>query len=97
MFQPLPTPGSSGGPIIDEESGAVVGVVVGTRMDSEIDGLRGWGRPAETIFEVRIYSVTETFDLTFVNRCSVCQGSDLERNECFCLSWLLNDRVLPVL
>ncbi|KAJ3528220.1 hypothetical protein NM688_g8025 [Phlebia brevispora] len=52
MFEPLPTPGSSGGPIIDEETGAVVGVMVGTRMDSEINGVRGWGRPAETIFEM---------------------------------------------
>ncbi|PSR71322.1 hypothetical protein PHLCEN_2v12836 [Hermanssonia centrifuga] len=52
LFKPLPTPGSSGGPIVDEETGAIVGVIVGTRMDSQIDGLRGWGRPAETIFEL---------------------------------------------
>ena len=54
LFQPLPTPGSSGGPIVEEETGAVVGVMVGTRMDSQIDGVRGWGRPAESIFEVSI-------------------------------------------
>ncbi|KAI0082213.1 hypothetical protein K474DRAFT_1586402 [Panus rudis PR-1116 ss-1] len=52
LFKPLPTPGSSGGPIIDEESGAVVGMVVGTRMDSSIEGMRGWAVPAETIFEM---------------------------------------------
>ena len=52
LFQPLPTPGSSGGPIVDEESGAVVGVVIGSRMDNRIVGTRGWGVPSETIFEV---------------------------------------------
>jgi len=53
LFQPLPTTGSSGGPIVDENTGAVVGVMLGTRMDSSIEGVRGWGVPAETIFEVR--------------------------------------------
>ena len=52
-FQPLPTTGSSGGPIVDESTGAVVGVMLGTQMDSSIGGVRGWGVPAETIFEVR--------------------------------------------
>ncbi|KAI0085651.1 hypothetical protein BDY19DRAFT_896116 [Irpex rosettiformis] len=52
LFKPLPTPGSSGGPIVDEESGAVVGVMLGTRMDNAIEGLRGWGVPSETIFEM---------------------------------------------
>ncbi|KAJ7225758.1 hypothetical protein GGX14DRAFT_640820 [Mycena pura] len=51
-FLPLPTPGSSGGPIVDEESGAVVGVVLGTRMDSRVDGVRGYGVPSETIYEM---------------------------------------------
>ncbi len=53
LFQPLPTTGSSGGPIVDESTGAVVGVMLGTLMDSSIKGMRGWGVPAETIFEVR--------------------------------------------
>jgi hypothetical protein len=53
LFQPLPTTGSSGGPIVDESTGAVVGVMLGTRMDSSIEGVRGWGVPAEAIFEVR--------------------------------------------
>ncbi|KAL4243125.1 hypothetical protein ABKN59_000972 [Abortiporus biennis] len=52
LFKPLPTPGSSGGPIIDEESGAVVGMMLGTRMDNRVEGVRGWGVPAETIFEM---------------------------------------------
>ncbi|KAF7339676.1 hypothetical protein MSAN_02182600 [Mycena sanguinolenta] len=52
LFSPLPTPGSSGGPIVDEESGAVVGVVLGTRMDNRVEGVRGWGVPSETIFEM---------------------------------------------
>ncbi|KAK0473195.1 hypothetical protein IW261DRAFT_1423734 [Armillaria novae-zelandiae] len=54
LFTPLPTMGSSGGPIIDEESGAVVGVMLGTRMDNRVEGVRGWGVPSETIFEVQI-------------------------------------------
>ncbi|KIM48445.1 hypothetical protein M413DRAFT_440182, partial [Hebeloma cylindrosporum] len=52
LFTPLPTAGSSGGPIIDEESGAVVGVMLGTRMDRGIEGVRGWGVPSESIFEM---------------------------------------------
>jgi hypothetical protein len=52
-FQPLPTTGSSGGPIVDETTGAVVGVMLGTQMHSSIEGVRGWGVPAEAIFEVR--------------------------------------------
>jgi hypothetical protein len=53
MFTPLPTSGSSGGPIVDEDTGAVVGIVLGSQMDgSRVDGMRGWGVPAEVIFEV---------------------------------------------
>ena len=52
FFTPLPTAGSSGGPIIDEESGAVIGVMLGTRMDNRVEGVRGWGVPAEAIYEV---------------------------------------------
>jgi len=52
LFKPLPTPGSSGGPIVDEDSGAVVGMMLGTRMDNRIEGVRGWGVPSEMIFEM---------------------------------------------
>jgi len=53
MFTPLPTSGSSGGPIVDEDTGAVVGMVLGSQMDgSRVDGMRGWGVPAEIIFEM---------------------------------------------
>ena len=53
MFTPLPTSGSSGGPIVDEDTGTVVGMVLGSHMDgNRVDGMRGWGVPAEVIFEV---------------------------------------------
>ncbi|KAA1468611.1 hypothetical protein DENSPDRAFT_833980 [Dentipellis sp. KUC8613] len=52
LFKPPPTAGSSGGPIVDEETGAVVGVMLGTRMDNRVEGMRGWGVPAEVIFEM---------------------------------------------
>jgi len=52
IFTPLPTTGSSGGPIIEEESGAVVGMILGTRMDNRVEGVRGWGVPSESIFEM---------------------------------------------
>lgn len=52
LFRPQPTAGSSGGPIVDDESGAVVGVMLGTRMDNRAVGMRGWGVPAETIYEM---------------------------------------------
>lgn len=54
LFMPLPTPGSSGGPLIDDQTGADVGLVRGTRMDSAVEGLRGWAVPAESIYEVRL-------------------------------------------
>ncbi|KAF5312637.1 hypothetical protein D9619_003318 [Psilocybe cf. subviscida] len=59
LFTPLPTAGSSGGPIIDKESGAVVGVMRGTLMDNRVEGLRGWGAPSETIFETNHYVVLD--------------------------------------
>ncbi|TFK23130.1 hypothetical protein FA15DRAFT_594957 [Coprinopsis marcescibilis] len=54
LFTPFPTAGSSGGPIVDEESGAVVGMMLGSRMDNQVAGVRGWGIPSETIFEVSV-------------------------------------------
>jgi len=67
LFQPLPTTGSSGGPIVDENTGAVVGVMLGTRMDSSIEGVRGWGVPAETIFEVRVQQLVVNSGALFMN------------------------------
>ncbi|EKM83399.1 hypothetical protein AGABI1DRAFT_123732 [Agaricus bisporus var. burnettii JB137-S8] len=52
FFTPPPTPGSSGGPIIEEASGAVVGVILGSRMDNRIEGVKGWGVPSESIYEM---------------------------------------------
>ena len=72
LFKPLPTPGSSGGPIVDEESGAVVGVMLGTRMDNRVEGVRGWGVPSETIFEVSAIHFTGTgvnVGFVFYSRC----------------------------
>jgi len=48
----LPTSGSSGGPLVDAESGAVVGMISGRRMDSRVEGERGWGSAAEQIYEM---------------------------------------------
>lgn len=61
LFDPPPTPGSSGGPIVEEESGAVVGMMLGTQMRNRLEGLSGWGAPSELIFEVccrRVFSTT---------------------------------------
>lgn len=60
LFTPFPTAGSSGGPVVDEESGAVVGMMLGSRMDSHIQGVRGWGIPSETIYEVDFHFVARS-------------------------------------
>ena len=76
LFEPCPTAGSSGGPIIDEQTGAVVGVVRGTRMDSSVEGLRGWGTPAETIFEASRPALCLCILATTAHkstRCFLCQ------------------------
>ncbi|EIN13568.1 hypothetical protein PUNSTDRAFT_56321 [Punctularia strigosozonata HHB-11173 SS5] len=56
LFHPPPTAGSSGGPIVDQESGAVVGIMQGHRMDyaSRVEGIKGWGVPSEAVFEVSL-------------------------------------------
>ncbi|CAO1614364.1 unnamed protein product [Sympodiomycopsis kandeliae] len=46
----FPPPGSSGGPIIDVESGSVVGITRGSKMTT-LGGRRGEGIPSEKIFE----------------------------------------------
>ena len=62
LFTPFPTAGSSGGPVVDEESGAVVGMMLGSRMDSHVQGVRGWGIPSETIYEVDLDLVFSSGD-----------------------------------
>ena len=37
---------------MDEESGSVIGVVLGTQLVNQVEGVKGWGVPAEMIFEV---------------------------------------------
>lgn len=64
LFTPFPTAGSSGGPIVDEETGAVVGMMLGSRMDSHVQGVRGWGIPSETIYEVRLCFISPSRALT---------------------------------
>lgn len=46
----FPLPGSSGGPVVDVETGSVVGIVRGHRT-SQLHGSRGDAVPAEKIFE----------------------------------------------
>lgn len=46
----FPPPGSSGGPVVDVESGSVVGMVRGHKM-SALEGRRGDAVPAEKVFE----------------------------------------------
>lgn len=46
----FPPPGSSGGPVVDVETGSVVGIVRGHKM-SALEGRRGDAVPAEKVFE----------------------------------------------
>ena len=67
---PIPTAGSSGGPIVDEESGAVVGLIRGSKLDNRHEGLRGWAIPAEAIYEVYIFSHIRAYpDLSLTVAC----------------------------
>ncbi|KAG6333798.1 hypothetical protein ID866_5293 [Astraeus odoratus] len=52
LFHPAPPPGSSGGPIVDE-NGSVVGVILGSMKEYGSSLNQGWGAPAQDIFEVR--------------------------------------------
>lgn len=71
-FMPIPTAGSSGGPIVDEESGAVVGLIRGSKLDNRHEGLRGWAIPAEAIYEVFILSYKDI--TTLVANCRTCSS-----------------------
>ncbi|ELU43288.1 hypothetical protein AG1IA_02684 [Rhizoctonia solani AG-1 IA] len=81
LFNVLPTPGSSGAPLVDEH-GAVVGMALGTRMDNRVEGNRGWGVPAELIYEVMFGVDRPHTGLTQRSpiRCSPCLGSISRRN-----------------
>lgn len=48
----IPTAGSSGSPIIDLDSGSVVGLIRGSRHSYGDRTARGFATPAEKIFEV---------------------------------------------
>lgn len=52
FFSAIPTPGSSGGPVIDLESGSIIGVIRGSRLDNQVVGLRGWATSCESIYEM---------------------------------------------
>ncbi|KZT51652.1 hypothetical protein CALCODRAFT_442783, partial [Calocera cornea HHB12733] len=70
LFLPLPTGSSSGGPIVSKETGVVVGVVVGDRIDGVKRGQKGWGVP---IFEVSMHQSCLGIDTDWDVRCSVSQ------------------------
>lgn len=53
LYKPVPTSGSSGAPILDAEAGAVIGIVTGAAFLNRVEGRRGFGTPAEVLFEVR--------------------------------------------
>ena len=53
-FTALPTPGSSGGALVDTTTGAVVGVVRGAQAAYGDKQQRGFATPAEKVFEVRM-------------------------------------------
>jgi hypothetical protein len=52
----------------------VVGVMLGSRMDNRVEGVRGWGVPSEVIYEVsdKIALHLSIFDINTVKkyRCS---------------------------
>ena len=45
---------------MDEESGSVIGVVLGTQLVNQVEGVKGWGVPAEMIFEVSLLHLWKT-------------------------------------
>ena len=66
-FEPTPPYGSGGGPIIDEETGAVVGMIHQPNRGTD---LYGQGVPSERIFEV-CFLFTSVLYLLIILRCSV--------------------------
>ena len=51
LYNQPPLPGSSGGPIIHKDTGAVVGIIRGSRISYDDRKLRGFASPAESLFE----------------------------------------------
>lgn len=49
----FPPPGSSGGPVVDVNTGSVVGIVRGTKMGL-LEGRRGDAVPAEKVYECEL-------------------------------------------
>lgn len=52
LFDTVPSAGSSGGPILDRETKAVVGIVRGSEVSYAVRKERGFGTPAESLFNV---------------------------------------------
>lgn len=52
LFDTVPRPGSSGGPIIDRETKAVVGITRGSEVSYAVRKERGFATPAESLFNV---------------------------------------------
>jgi len=50
VFTPVPMAGTSGTPIVDAANGTVVGVVLGSKI--ETGKHLGYGTPAEALYEV---------------------------------------------
>lgn len=59
----FPPPGSSGGPVVDVETGSVVGIVRGHKM-SALEGRRGDAIPAEKVFECKFWFPSHSFTLS---------------------------------
>lgn len=52
LFNSVPRPGSSGGPIIDRDTKAVVGITRGSEISYAVRKERGFATPAESLFNV---------------------------------------------
>lgn len=63
----FPMPGSSGGPVVDINTGSVVGIVRGQRS-SELGDSRGDAVPAEKIFECTFEPLTAVFSLPGIGK-----------------------------
>lgn len=48
----IPQAGASGGPIVEVETGAVIGIIRGSRSSYATPRERGFGTPAEKLYDV---------------------------------------------